>query len=61
MELLIALAVLTTLAALALAAPFAGADSRCDEATWPGAPLSGRELRRRLEEASAARSTLSRC
>jgi hypothetical protein len=61
MELLLALAVLLAIAVLALVAPFAGVDSRRDERTWPGAPLSGREVRRRLEEETAARSTLSHC
>ncbi len=61
MELLVAAAAFLALALLAVLAPLAGVDSRGDEPSWPGAPLSGRELRRRFEEESAARSVLSRC
>jgi hypothetical protein len=61
MELLLSAAALLALALLAVVAPLAGVDSRGDEPTWPGAPLSGREVRRRFDEESAARNVLSRC
>jgi hypothetical protein len=50
MEPLIAAALLT-IALLAVLAPSVGVDSRRDEPTWPGAPLSGRETRRLLGDA----------
>lgn len=50
MEPLIAAAALLTIALLAVLAPILGEDSRRDEATWPDAPLSGRETRRVLRD-----------
>jgi hypothetical protein len=48
MEPLIAAAALLTITLVAVLAPSLGVDSRRDEPTWPGAPLSGRETRRFL-------------
>jgi hypothetical protein len=50
MEALIAAAVLLTIAVVAMLAPVFGVDSRHDEPTWPGAPLSEREMRRPIQQ-----------
>jgi hypothetical protein len=50
MEVLIAAAVLLTIAVVAMLAPAFGVDSRHDEPTWPAAPLSEREMRRPIQQ-----------